>query len=67
MKVMLTFLKLCWQMLNFARRVVMNIVFLFFVLLIVAVFSVNSSMSNKVDLTHFKGGVAIKFGRLFGR
>ncbi|WP_430623933.1 signal peptide peptidase SppA [Histophilus somni] len=59
MKVMLTFLKLCWQMLNFARRVVMNIVFLFFVLLIVAVFSVNSSMSNKVDLTHFKGALLL--------
>lgn len=60
MKAIFSFLKLCWRALNFLRRIVMNLVFLLFVLLAVSVFSISSSVQqNKVDLTHFKGALLV--------
>lgn len=37
MQLIVQFFRLCWRILNFIRELVMNIVFLFFVLLVAAV------------------------------
>ncbi|WP_040977244.1 signal peptide peptidase SppA [Necropsobacter massiliensis] len=47
MQLIIRFLNFCWRMLNFIRDLVMNIVFLFFVLLLAAIFSLTSGLIYK--------------------
>ncbi len=48
MQLIVQFFRLCWRILNFIRELVMNIVFLFFVLLVAAVVGIFFH-SNKIQ------------------
>lgn len=53
------FLKCCWKGLNFIRDVVMNIVFLFFVLLLAAIVSLTTMVKEKPNLTGDQGALLV--------
>lgn len=53
------FLKFCWKGLNFIRDVVMNIVFLFFVLLLAAIVSLTTMVKEKPNLTGDQGALLV--------
>ncbi|WP_443091534.1 signal peptide peptidase SppA [Basfia succiniciproducens] len=59
MQMIMKFLKFCWKGLNFIRDVVMNIVFLFFVLLLAAIVSLTTMVKEKPNLTGDQGALLV--------
>ncbi|QIM68486.1 signal peptide peptidase SppA [Basfia succiniciproducens] len=59
MQMIVKFLKCCWKGLNFIRDVVMNIVFLFFVLLLAAIVSLTTMVKEKPNLTGDQGALLV--------
>ena len=50
MKPIWAFFRFCWRVLNFIRDLVMNVIFLLFVLLLAAVVSLSIGNRQKVEL-----------------
>lgn len=57
MKSFIQFLKICWKILTFIRDIVMNFIFLFFILLVVALLSVLPN--NSQTIPHFSEKTAL--------
>jgi len=59
MKTIFNFFKIIWKAINFVRRVVMNLVFLLFVLFLATIISLFNSQTNNVQLVGEQGALLL--------